>query len=131
MTTEKVLIVDDDESVRWVLKKALEKDGLVTVLAKDAPEAFTRLQEGNIAVVLMDIRMPGMSGLDALEKMQGEGRNVSVIIMTAQATMQNAIEAMRRGAYDYITKPFDLDEVNILVRKALEVRHLNQEVDTL
>src|SRR5512134_987800 len=131
MNTERVLIVDDDESVRWVLKKALEKDGLTTVLAKDAAEAFTRLQDGDIAVVLMDIRMPGMSGLDALERVRNEGRNVSVIIMTAQSTMQNAIEAMRRGAYDYITKPFDLDEVSILVRKALEVRHLNQEVDTL
>jgi len=131
MTTDRVLIVDDEESVRWVLKKALEKDGLETVLAKDAAEAFERLQDGNIAVVLMDIRMPGMSGLDALEKVRKEGRNVSVIIMTAQSTMQNAVEAMRRGAYDYITKPFDLDEVNILVRKALEVRHLSQEVDTL
>jgi len=131
MTTDRILIVDDEESVRWVLKKALEKDGLETVLAKDAAEAFERLQDGNIAVVLMDIRMPGMSGLDALEKVRKEGRNVSVIIMTAQSTMQNAIEAMRRGAYDYITKPFDLDEVNILVRKALEVRHLSQEVDTL
>ncbi len=131
MTNEKVLIVDDEESVRWVLKKALEKDGLETVLAKDAAEAFERLQDVDIAVVLMDIRMPGMSGLDALEKVRKEGRNVSVIIMTAQGTMQNAIEAMRRGAYDYITKPFDLDEVSILVRKALEVRHLSQEVDTL
>ena len=131
MTTDRVLIVDDEESVRWVLKKSLEKDGLETVLAKDSAEAFERLQDGNIAVVLMDIRMPGMSGLDALEKVRKEGRNVSVIIMTAQSTMQNAVEAMRRGAYDYITKPFDLDEVNILVRKALEVRHLSQEVDTL
>jgi two-component system nitrogen regulation response regulator GlnG len=122
MTTERILIVDDEESVRWVLKKALEKDGLETVLAKDAAEAFLRLQEGNIGAVLMDIRMPGMSGLDALEKIQKEGRNISVIIMTAQSTMQNAIEAMRRGAYDYITKPFDLDEVSILVKKALDVR---------
>ena len=131
MTTDRILIVDDEESVRWVLKKSLEKEGLETELAKDSAEAFERLQDGNIAVVLMDIRMPGMSGLDALEKVRKEGRNVSVIIMTAQSTMQNAIEAMRRGAYDYITKPFDLDEVNILVRKALEVRHLSQEVDTL
>jgi two-component system nitrogen regulation response regulator GlnG len=131
MTNEKVLIVDDEESVRWVLKKALEKEGLETLLAKDAAEAFERLRDGNIAVVLMDIRMPGISGLDALEKVRTEGRNVSVIIMTAQGTMQNAIEAMRRGAYDYITKPFDLDEVSILVRKALDVRHLSQEVDTL
>jgi two-component system nitrogen regulation response regulator GlnG len=131
MTSEKVLIVDDEESVRWVLKKALEKEGLEAVLARDATEAFSRLQEGDIAVVLMDIRMPGMSGLDALEKIQKEGRNISVIIMTAQSTMQNAIEAMRRGAYDYITKPFDLDEVSILVKKALDVKHLSEEVDTL
>src|SRR5574341_623446 len=131
MTNEKVLIVDDDESVRWVLKKSLEKDGIKTVLAKDAAEGFARIKDDDISVVLMDIRMPGMGGLEALEKIQAEGRAVSVIIMTAQATMQNAIEAMRRGAYDYITKPFDLDEVNILVRKAVEVRRLSQEVNAL
>ncbi len=130
MTNERVLIVDDDESVRWVLKKSLEKEGLTTALAKDAAEAFDWLRDDDISVVLMDIRMPGMSGLDALEQIQKRG-NVSVIIMTAQATMQNAIEAMRRGAYDYITKPFDLDEVNILVKKAMEVRRLSQEVSAL
>ena len=79
----------------------------------------------------MDIRMPGMSGFEALEKIQAENSGVSVIIMTAQATMQNAIEAMRRGAFDYITKPFDLDEVNILVRKAIDVRRLSLEVNAL
>ncbi|MDH4161289.1 MAG: nitrogen regulation protein NR(I) [Nitrospirota bacterium] len=131
MTNERVLIVDDDESVRWVLKKALEKEGIDALLARDGQEAFARLSEEGIALVLMDIRMPGMSGLEALERIRTEGRDVAVIIMTAQATMQNAIEAMRRGAYDYITKPFDLDEVNILVKKALDVRRLSKEVDTL
>ncbi len=131
MTNEKILIVDDDESVRWVLKKSLEKEGIQAVLAKDGNEALERLKEGDIAVVLMDIRMPGMSGLDVLDKIQSEERDSSVIIMTAQATMQNAIEAMRRGAFEYITKPFDLDEVNILVRKAIDVRRLSQEVTAL
>ena len=131
MTNEKVLIVDDDESVRWVLKKSLEKEGMTAVLAQDAAEAFERLNEGGIAIVLMDIRMPGMSGFEALDKIQKDGRGVSVIIMTAQATMQNAIEAMRRGAFDYITKPFDLDEVNLLVQKAIDVRRLSQEVTAL
>ena len=131
MTNEKVLIVDDDESVRWVLKKALEKDGIETALAKNATEALERIGEGDIAVTLMDIRMPGMNGFEALAKIQEDGRNISVVIMTAQATMQNAIEAMRRGAFDYITKPFDLDEVNILVRKAIEVRRLSLEVNAL
>jgi two-component system nitrogen regulation response regulator GlnG len=128
---DRVLIVDDDDSVRWVLKKALEKEGLDAVLAKDAQEGFQVLKDGGISLVLMDIRMPGMSGLDALERLRQDGKDVAVIIMTAQATMQNAIEAMRRGAYDYITKPFDLDEVSILVRKALDVRRLSQEVDAL
>jgi two-component system nitrogen regulation response regulator GlnG len=131
MTNEKVLIVDDDESVRWVLKKSLEKEGIETVLAKNAAEALERIKEGDIAIVLMDIRMPGMSGLDALDRIQADGQGTSVIIMTAQATMQNAIEAMRRGAFDYITKPFDLDEVNILLKKAIEVRRLSQEVTAL
>src|SRR5512135_27 len=131
MTDEKVLIADDDESVRWVLKKALEKEGLETALAKDGAEAFERITEGDVAIALMDIRMPGMNGLEALEKIKDDGPGASVIIMTAQATMQNAIEAMRRGAYDYITKPFDLDEVGILVHKALDVRRLSREVDTL
>jgi two-component system, NtrC family, nitrogen regulation response regulator GlnG len=131
MTSEKILIVDDDESVRWVLKKSLEKEGFVTSLAKDASEAFARIGEGGVTVVLMDIRMPGMTGLDALDRIQGMSRGISVVIMTAQATMQNAIEAMRRGAFDYITKPFDLDEVNIIIHKAVEVRRLNQEVTEL
>lgn len=131
MTNEKVLIVDDDESVRWVLKKSLEKEGIETVLAKNAAEALERIKEEDIAIVLMDIRMPGMNGLDALDKIQADGHGISVIIMTAQATMQNAIEAMRRGAFDYITKPFDLDEVNILLKKAIEVRRLSQEVTAL
>ncbi|MGE5750654.1 MAG: sigma-54-dependent transcriptional regulator, partial [Nitrospirota bacterium] len=131
MINEKVVIVDDDESVRWVLKKSLEKEGIETALAKDGAEALERIKEGDIAIMLMDIRMPGMSGFEALEKIREEGRGISVIIMTAQATMQNAIEAMRRGAFDYITKPFDLDEVNILVRKAIEVRRLSLEVNAL
>src|SRR3990172_1882605 len=131
MTTERILIVDDDESVRWVLKKSLEKEGIETALAKDAVEALDRIKQGDIAIVLMDIRMPGRTGFEALEKIQGEDRGISVIIMTAQATMQNAIEAMRRGAFDYITKPFDLDEVNILVKKAMEVRRLSLEVSVL
>ncbi len=131
MTNERVLIVDDDESVRWVLKKSLEKEGIGTALAKSAAEALERIKEGDIAIALMDIRMPGMNGFEALEKIREEDKGVSVIIMTAQATMQNAIEAMRRGAFDYITKPFDLDEVNILVRKALDVRRLSLEVNAL
>lgn len=131
MAKERVLIVDDDESVRWVLKRSLEKEGYEVCLAKDAEEAMVRIEEGDVVAALVDIRMPGMSGLDALEKIHSEDESISVIIMTAQATMQNAVEAMRRGAFDYITKPFDLDKVNLLVKKAIDVRRLNIEVSAL
>ncbi len=131
MSYEKVLIVDDEESIRWVLKKSLEKQDIDTEVAGSSVEALERIKKGDISLVIMDIRMPGMNGLDALEKIQNGQARIPVIIMTAQATMQNAIEAMRRGAYDYITKPFDLEEVNVLVQKALDVRRLSLEAEFL
>jgi len=129
MSYEKVLIADDVESVRWVLKKSLEKQDIDTEVAGSSVEAIERIKKGDISLVMMDICMPGMNGLDALEKIQNGQARIPVIIMTAQATMQNAIEAIRRGAYDYITKPFDLEEVNVLVQKALDIRRLSLEVE--
>ncbi|OGW61001.1 MAG: nitrogen regulation protein NR(I) [Nitrospirae bacterium RBG_16_64_22] len=120
MTTlaPRVLVVDDDESICWVLSKALDKAGFAVTVAHSGPEALERLALEPPSIVLMDIRMPGMSGLDALEKIRAERRDVQVIIMTAQSTMTHAIEAMKRGAYDYLTKPFDTDQVTALVARA-------------
>ncbi len=131
MSYEKVLIVDDEESVRWVLKKSLEKQDIETEVAGSSVEALERIKKGDISLVMMDIRMPGMNGLDALEIIQNGQARIPVIIMTAQANMQNAIEAMRRGAFDYITKPFDLEEVYVLIQKALDIRRLSLEVEVL
>ena len=131
MGHEKVLIVDDDESVRWVLKKSLEKEGLNAILVKNGAEALSRIADEVFSVALVDIRMPGMNGLELLDTLQSSGNKIAVIIMTAQATMQNAVEAMRRGAFDYITKPFDLDEVNLTVKKAIGFRRLSLEVSSL
>ncbi len=131
MDREKILIVDDEESVRWVLKRSLEKAGMETALAKTGAEALTLIAEEGVAVALVDIRLPGGNGLDLLNTLQTSGTHIPVIIMTAQATMQNAIEAMRRGAFDYITKPFDLEEVTILVKKALAFRSLSMEASSL
>jgi two-component system nitrogen regulation response regulator GlnG len=131
MEREKILVVDDEESVRWVLKRSLEKAGMETTLAKNGAEALTLIGEGGVAVALIDIRMPSVNGLDLLSTLQTSGSSIPVIVMTAQATMQNAIEAMRRGAFDYITKPFDLEEVNMLVKKALHFRSLSMEASSL
>ncbi len=131
MGRDKILIVDDDEGVRWVLKKSLEKAGLDVFLARNGVEALPLISDESIAVALLDIRMPGMTGLELLDAIQKAGSKIAVIIMTAQATMQNAIEAMRKGAFDYITKPFDLDHVNLTVKKAIDVRNLSIEARSL
>ncbi len=133
MTTPlaRVLIADDEESIRWVLRQALADLGWVVETAENGEEAWSKLTSGNFEVALVDIRMPGLDGLELLSRLAESGCDTSVIIVTAQNTMANAIEAMKRGAYDYITKPFDLDEVRILVRRALEMRRQSAELERL
>lgn len=115
---EKVLVIDDDESICWVIKKGLEKSGYTVKTAGDPVAAVEEAKVGDYPVVLLDILMPGMSGFEVMEKIVSEER--AVIVMTAQGTMKNAIEAMRKGAYDYLTKPFDLDELAMVVRRAFD-----------
>ena len=140
---ERVLIVDDEDSMRFVLRKALEKEGYEVDAVPSGEAALARAAEGRFDLVLLDIRMPGISGLDVLTRLRGSpenggqprapenGRTPEVIILTAQNTMKNAVEAMKRGAYDYLTKPVDLDELRLLVRKALDARALASQVETL
>jgi two-component system nitrogen regulation response regulator GlnG len=127
----KILIVDDDESIRFVLKKALTKEGYEVSEAKDGVAGLAALKKGGYPLAFMDIRMPGMDGLAVLEKMKDEGIDTYVIMMTAQGTMRTAIEAMKFGAFDYITKPFDVDEVTLLAQRALENRAMAAEVESL
>lgn len=127
----RILIADDEESIRWVLRQAIADLGWEVDTASDGVEAWAKLANGNFDVALIDIRMPGLDGLELLSRLREAGRDTSVIIVTAQNTMANAIEAMKRGAYDYVTKPFDLDEVRILVRRAQEMRRQSAELQRL
>ncbi|MBI5695688.1 MAG: sigma-54-dependent Fis family transcriptional regulator [Nitrospirae bacterium] len=127
----KILIVDDDESIRFVLNKALTKEGYEVTEAKDGVAGLAELKTGGYPLAFMDIRMPGMDGLAVLEKMKDAGVGTYVIMMTAQGTMRTAIEAMKFGAFDYITKPFDVDEVKLLAQRALENRAMAEEVANL
>lgn len=124
---ERVLVADDEESIRFVLKKAMEKKGYSVELAEDGIQALEKIKEERYSLIFMDIMMPGESGLDILTKVT----DTPVIIMTAQDTMKNAVEAMKRGAYDYITKPFDIEEVNILAARAINAWKLSKEVAEL
>ncbi len=125
---KKVLVVDDEESIRWALSKALEREGYRVVLAADGADGLKRATEPGIDLVLMDIKMPGSDGLETLTRIKEVRPDLPVIIMTAFGTLQAAVQAMKRGAYDYITKPFDFGELSILVRRAFEVRDLTEQV---
>ncbi|HWQ68625.1 MAG TPA: sigma-54 dependent transcriptional regulator [Patescibacteria group bacterium] len=126
--TRHILVVDDEESIRWALRKALEREGYRVVLAADGVEGLARATDPSIDLVLMDIKMPGAEGLETLSRIKEARPGLPVIIMTAFGTLQAAVQAMKRGAYDYITKPFDFDELIILVQRVFEIRELTERV---
>jgi len=122
MTTDgiKVLVVDDEETVRILLQRVLQAAGYDAVIAADGEEALSVIANGDIDVVLLDINMPGLSGMDVLGKISTDWPNVCVIMVTAVADVQTAVATMKLGAYDYITKPFDRDEMLRKIRQSIE-----------
>jgi len=116
----KILIVDDEKNITSSFKKLLEKEGHNAVIASSAEDGL-KIAKGNVMdLVVMDIRMPGMSGLEAFSKFKEIDNKIPIIIMTAFGTTETAIEAMRLGAYEYIIKPFDIPSMKRLIEKALE-----------
>jgi two-component system NtrC family response regulator len=131
MTKTRILVVDDDDNVRWVLQTQLEDAGYELAAAQDGPAALASIQESRPALVLTDLKMPGMSGLELLEQIRAEEPDLPVIVITAFGTIQSAVEAVKAGAYDYLTKPIDYDDLALGIRRALEHTHLIQEVRSL
>jgi two-component system, NtrC family, nitrogen regulation response regulator GlnG len=127
MDQGKILIVEDEESLRFVLKKALENEGYWVQAVANGSAARESLSETNFDVALMDIKLPDVDGLTLLKESKEAGADTSMIVMTAQNTMRNAIGAMKNGAFDYITKPFDLEEVSVLVKRAVDSRKLSRD----
>ncbi len=126
-----ILVADDEESLRLVLQTVLEKAGYDVDVVDNGLDAVNKVRETSYDVVLLDVRMPQMDGLQAFYQMQGFAPELPVILMTAFGSAQIAVEAMKSGAFDYITKPFDVDEVKILVGRALHMRSLAREVEYL
>ncbi|RJP17083.1 MAG: sigma-54-dependent Fis family transcriptional regulator [Candidatus Abyssobacteria bacterium SURF_5] len=123
----RILIADDDESMRWVLNKTFAPPKYDSDAVAVAGDALQKLRESTYDVLLMDIRMPGMSGLEALSQARLIQPDLAVIIITAYGTMMTAIEAMKWGAYDYLTKPFDVEQLELTVQKALKAQALARE----
>ena len=127
----RILIADDEDSLRWVLEKGLRGVGYDVTSVKDGEEAVRVFEAQPFDLVFLDVRMPGLDGLTALERIREVRPDVYVVVMTAHGSMDTAIKAMQRGAYDYLNKPFDLDEVLLLSERALAASRLTQEVARL
>ncbi len=115
-----IWIVDDDESIRWVLEKALARENLTTRSFSNARDVIDALQSGTPQVLVSDIRMPGESGLELLQRVKQQHPGLPVIVMTAFSDLDSAVAAFQGGAFEYLAKPFDLDKAVELIRRALD-----------
>ncbi|MDD5534071.1 MAG: sigma-54 dependent transcriptional regulator [Syntrophales bacterium] len=121
---DKILIVDDEQNIRIVLEAMLRKEGYDVVTAGDGVEALESLQRGGISAVVTDLRMPKMDGMALLEKAAADYPSVPVIMITAHGTVTTAVEALKKGAFDYVTKPFEQEDLRNVIEKAVKTRAL-------
>ncbi|MFQ5840812.1 MAG: sigma-54-dependent transcriptional regulator [Thermodesulfobacteriota bacterium] len=126
-----ILVVDDDEVMRQTLSDVLKKRGYAVSTAETGGQTISSIKEHLFDLVLLDIRLPDMDGLDVLKGVKDIESDLMVIVMTAYSDVQTAVMAMKSGAYDYIDKPFELEELKILIQKALETQNLRNEIRQL
>ncbi|MCX7816308.1 MAG: sigma-54 dependent transcriptional regulator [Syntrophales bacterium] len=122
-----LLVVDDDRSMRLVLSTMLRKEGYEVTSAVDGMEALEVLRKKDIDVVITDLKMPRLDGMGLLERIRYEYPEIPVILITAYGTVATAVDAIKKGAFDYITKPFEQDDLKNIVSKAVRTRNLNRE----
>ena len=131
MGKKKILVADDDKNIQFAFRKTFEKDGYEVVSAADGQEALRKVDSEQPALIFMDVSMPGTSGLEALEVMKNNDVKVPVIVITGFGTMQTAVKAVQLGAYEYLIKPLDVEQVRVVARRALEMVSLRAEVEDL
>lgn len=129
--TKEILVVDDDQAIRWTLTEALQSWGFVPVEAASVAEAIKQFKAETPAAVLLDIDLPDGSGLDVLREIKRENPEAIVIMITGNVQIGNTISALRGGAYDFIAKPINLEELRVTIRNGIETRHLRREVEQI
>jgi len=128
--TEKIVIIEDDEAMQFFLSEAFKREGYRVVPFSDAESAFVWLDRKNCDVIVLDIKLPGMDGIEAIGPIR-ERSDAIIIVITAFGAEKQALEAIRKGAYDYFTKPFKLEEMEITIKRALEKQRLRKELEQL
>ncbi len=122
----RILIVDDEKNIRFTLEQCLSGDMVETAQAQNGEEALRKLAESQFDLTLLDIKMPGLTGMETLEKIREAGIHTDVIMMTAYGTVENAVEAMKLGALDFISKPFTPEEIRLLVKQVMDRKVLEE-----
>ena len=120
----KILIIDDEKNIREGLATALEMDGYNTVVAENGEKGLECVNKGDIDLVITDLRMPGISGEEVLQKITSEIPGLPVIVLTGHGSIDSAVSAMHSGAYDFLTKPLNLEHLSLVVKRALKNREL-------
>jgi two-component system, NtrC family, response regulator AtoC len=131
MITTHILIVDDDEAVRALLKDFFQGLGYKITTASNGSEALTMISQHNFDCIISDHVMPDMNGLELLEQLMEQGGKVPFLMITGYPTIEIAVEVMKRGGYDYITKPLQLDDVRIKVERAIHTKGLEKSLKKL
>src|SRR5512146_2520502 len=131
MEPKRVLVADDDATVRDLLRNLLTSEGYTVGEAKSGNQVLQALAAGPVDLLLMDIRMPDLGGMEVLQRLKEQGKEIGVLMMTAYGSSTLAIRAIQLGAYDYMTKPFELDDVLLTIRRYFEHQALAAEVREL
>lgn len=128
---EKILIIDDNESLRYTLTNVLEEANFESFAVEDGFKGIDEVKSGKYALVICDMKLPGKDGLTILKEIREIDPQLPVLMLTAFGDIKNAVEAMKQGAHNYLTKPFNNDEMILTIKKTLEMKYLNEEVNLL
>ena len=131
MIKGKILVVEDDEGMRIFVASALKKRGYTVSEAETGEGALEKIKEEPFDLIIMDVRLPGISGIEALDKIKEIDPQAIILIMTAYGKREMALEAIKKGAYDYFSKPFQIEEMEVIINRSLEKRRLEEEIRQL
>lgn len=126
-----LLVIDDEEYMGWVIKKSFEATSYKVDLCLNGTEGIARVEQNSYDLVFLDLRLPDMDGMEVLQRIKKINKDIMVVIITAHGSIDTAIESMKMGAFDYVTKPFDIDEILLLTDKAMELLRLKREINYL